>query len=160
MASQRLDDVYVGTLSCGSFSPPASCIDADAIEPNAGIEASKVEHRHMPVLGQKNGAANVAMRQVIHILYGTTGTLLEVRARNITIAGTGTTSIQIKKNGSNILSSALTLAVGDGTTLKTTSSFTSAALVAGDLLEVDITVSDTDAGQGVSVGLVLDEDAN
>lgn len=160
MSTQRLEEVHIDTLTVSNFNPPAESIDDDAIEAGAGVAASKLEHRHQPVLGQKNGAANVAMRQIIHIVYGTAGTLLAARARNITVAGTGTTTIQIKKNGSNILSSALTLAAADGTTLKTTTGFTSTALVAGDMLEVDISVSDTDAGQGVSVSLVLNEDAN
>lgn len=161
--SNRVDQLYVaGALTCQSFTPPAGCVRDSAVAAGAGIQATKVQQQYARAYSQVHGSAASSVRIPIHNVYGATGTLVELVAGVVVAAiGAATVSIQLKKNGSNILSSALVI---DNANVafaeETTTGFTSTSLVAGDVLELDITAT---AGggtlpQGLYVTLVIQED--
>ena len=157
-------DVYVnGNLYPKTFTPPANCITNAAVLSNAGIDATKLEHRYRPSYAQPHGSAGTTVRQAVHQVVGANGTINSVRAMlSVAPIGAATHVIQIKKNGSNILSTAITLDNANTAFVdETDTGFTSTALVAGDVLEVDVTATAGGGtlGQGLHVMIDLDEDA-
>lgn len=93
--------------------------------------------------------------------YGTTATVLQFAAGSIAKAvGDSTVTIDLKKNGSSILSAVITLDSGNTNRLLETATLSSTALVAGDWLEIVITatVGTGTLPTGVFVRLLLDED--
>jgi hypothetical protein len=157
-------DVYIdGNLTPKTFSPPAGSITATSVVSSAGIEATKLQHQHQQIVAQVHGSNASAERRTVHFVRGATGTIVAFECGNVVAAtGDSTATINLKKNGSNILSSATVLDNSNTAFAnEDAAGFTSTALVAGDVLEVDITVS---AGtgtlpQGVFACLTLREDA-
>lgn len=159
MPTQVLDDVLISNSVFRNCTLPAGSVGDREMEAGADVDPTKLRHRRILTVGQKNGAANVAQREGLSVLHGSTGTLVACYARNITAAGGGdSTTVQIKVNGSNVLSSALVLDAAAATATQSTVSFTATAMTAGAVIDVDITVSGATPGQGVSVTLVFDED--
>jgi hypothetical protein len=121
-----------------------------------------VQQQHQPVSVICDHATDcpAAKRQVIHRVRGATGTLVEFGVVATVAAGATTTvTVDLKKNGSSVLSSTIAL---DSTTaafvLKLAGGFTSADLVVGDVLEVDVSLSGTNEPRGVSCVLTVRED--
>lgn len=160
MSLQNLADSTIQTLNVTkALNVPAGTIKDADVSTGAKIDAGKLRSRREITIGQKNGAANVAQRQGLTTIYGATGTVLAVFARNITTAtGSDSTSVQIKKNGVNILTAPLVLNVGAAVANQSTTAFADNTLAAGDQLDVDITLSGTAVGQGVTVTIIFDED--
>ena len=96
-------------------------------------------------------------------MVGATGTLNSVRAQlSVAPIGAATHVIQVKKNGTDILSTAITLDSGNTAFIdETDTGFTSTALVNGDVLEITVTATAGGGtlGQGLHVMIDLDEDA-
>jgi len=165
MATDRIEnDLYVsGNIACRTFTPPASSITNAAVIAAAGVDATQVEQRYKPAYAQPHGSAGTTVRQAVHQVIGATGTINSVRAMlSVAPIGAATHVIQIKKNGSNILSTAITLDNANTAFIdETDTGFTSTALVAGDVLEVDVTATAGGGtlGQGLHVMIDLDEDA-
>lgn len=158
------EDIYInGNLSPKTFTPPAGCIDDTAVKAAAGIQASKLQHQHEPQYNQVHGSAATTVRQVLHVVKGATGTLEKFRAGVVVACiGAATISIQLKKNGSNILSAALVLDNANAAfAIEDAAGLTSTALVAGDVLEVDITAmaGGGTLGQGLFCQAIVREDA-
>jgi hypothetical protein len=162
MASQSIihnDVLFTGTVTFVGMVLPASVIGNTQIATAAGIAASKLEHQDHSVYQQANGTANVAKRVGVKIVYGTTGVVLALKARNTTTAtGSDKTRIDLLKNGSTMLSALLDLDATAAVAVQT-ASLASTALVAGDVLELNVTLSGTAVGQGLTVDLVTREDA-
>lgn len=165
MAFSTLDsDLYVnGSLTARSVVLPSSVVTDDAVQAAAGIAASKLEHQHQPTLVMSDHATDAATgRKVIHRVKGATGSIVDFRV-GVTVAATstGTITVQLKVNGSNVLSSAIT--VDSGTAAFGTvaaSGYTSTALVTGDVLEVEIlTATGSTLPKGVFAALTVREDA-
>lgn len=130
---------------------------------SAGILYTKMEHREVKHYTQPHGSAASTERKPIHTVKGATGTIVSFRAGVVVACvGAATISIQLKKNGTNILTAALVL---DNTnaafTFESAAGFTSTALVANDVLEVDVTsaAGGGTLGQGLFCELVTKEDA-
>lgn len=158
MASTLEGTFQVQTLVPQSITLPSSCVGNANVTAGAGVAASKLQHLHSKVTAQKNGTNNVAQREVLHIVVGATGTLKSFKCRNTTAASGGdSTSVQLKKNGSNILSGAITLDAAASTTVQS-GTFSSSSVVVGDVLEVDASLSGTNVGQGFACQLNLEED--
>lgn len=157
MAASTLkgDYVFTGTVTIAALNAPASSITSSQI--SGVIDADKLERRQSVRYSQLNGANNVAARTVVKIM-SAAGTLLSVQCRNTTAAsGTDKTTVDVKKNGSSILTAPIDLNLAAGTAVQSSSSFTSAALADGDVLEVVLTLTGANVGQGVAVQVDLDE---
>lgn len=165
MSTSRIDgDLYVsGNIAGKTFTPPASSITNAAVIAAAGISSSKLQHRYRPSLSQAHGTAGTTERRVVHQVVGATGTLNSVRAQlSVAPIGAATHVIQVKKNGTDILSTAITLDSGNTAFIdETDTGFTSTALVNGDVLEITVTATAGGGtlGQGLHVMIDLDEDA-
>src|SRR5215472_4310258 len=139
MASQLLTDLYVGgNLSAKTFNCPAASITDVAVAGGAGIQASKSQQQHTKTYGQVTGSVATTERRPIHSIYGATGQVVQFRAAMaVANVGAATVTVQLKKNGTNILTAAISL--GSGTAafvFVAAAGFTSTALVANDILEV------------------------
>ena len=166
MALSRVEgDLYVaGTLAAQSLIPSSASVSDDSIQAAAGIDATKLEHRHQLTLSLFKHTEDAAtIRRALHRVYGATATLVKFGVLATVAAGSASSAtVQLKKNGVSILSAAITL---DSTVtafdLKEPAGYTSTALVAGDVLEVEITaVSGSTLPKGVTAFLVISEDAN
>ena len=139
-----------GTLTCGQFSPPPSCIDNDAVKTPSGqpIKAEKLEHKHLKLLGEDSNVSAAAVQQVVHVIRGAIGTIKGFIA-GVIVAATGdsTATVDLLKNGASILTAPLTFANSSGVywASQQAAAFSSTALVRNDILEIKVTVS---AGTG------------
>jgi hypothetical protein len=139
---------------------PANCITNTNIPAAAGVEASKLQHQYEPCYSQSGNAA--AATVVLHIVKGATATVQAVRAVSVAAAtGDSTATIDVKKNGTTIISAPIVLDSGNTAYVLEAGTLTVPAGVAGDVYTAVITIS---AGSGtlptgLSVQLVIREDA-
>jgi hypothetical protein len=165
MGNRLDDDLYVdGNLSAKTVTLPASSVTDAMIAGSAGIKSTKVQQvRNLHWAFQDSTVTAAVCRQIVHALYGATGTILDFSVGAVTAnVGGATVTIDLKKNGSSILTGTFTL---DNTTpaftLKANPGLTSSSLVAGDILEAAITSATAGGGtiaKGVFCRLVLNED--
>lgn len=164
-ATFNADVTINGALTCQTFNTGAvitnSMIGAGGT--GLGIAASKLEHQFQATVAQAYATTIATFRQSIHLVRGATGTLISFACYlSQACIGDSTVSVQLKKNGSNVLSAALTFSSADAAfALKSTTSFTSTALAVGDYLEVDVTatVGTGTLGKGFFAELNSREDA-
>lgn len=137
------DDVSFG----GNVALPDAAVDNDAIDPAAGIAASKLQHLHRANFSQPNTAATSETRHVF-TCHGATGTVIGFKAGSIVAALLGATvTVDLKKNGASVLSSVITLDNANTARASENGTLNGAqvALVAGDELEV-VTVATVGGG--------------
>ena len=152
-----------GSLTCQEFNPPSACIDNDAIEADAQIDASKLVHRHKIHYSQQVAVDAVSDAKVLFVCTAGDGaTVVSFRAGSIVIAGAATTiTVDLKKNGTTILSATFVL---DNTNTvyvcEQPIGFTSTALVTGDVLTAHFTLAGTNEPTGLFAVLEVDEYAN
>lgn len=115
------------------------------------LDAAKVNHEHVKTYAQPNTTATTE-RKTIHTCRGA-GTILAFRAGSVVACiGAATISIRLKKNGTNIDTAALVLDSGNTAFIfENAAGFTSTAVAAGDVLEVDVTA--TAGGGTLGTGL-------
>lgn len=150
------DNLHInGQLSCENFTPPASCVTDNSVSTTAAIDPDKLINRFRRGHAQVHGTAGTTQRIPIHIAKFA-GTITGARAAmSVKPVGDSTHSIQLKKNGSNILSSAIVMDSGNTNyVLEETAGYTSTSYAAGDFFEADITAT---AGTGtLGQGLMFD----
>jgi hypothetical protein len=156
----------------GHFTPKTMTLPDDTvtdrkIPAGANLSAEKMEQQYQPVYSQGSNTTAVAdPGQVKHIVQGATGVLREVIAGCVVAnIGDSTVSVDVKKNGTTVLSAPISL----------TSSHTARQVVTGvlsvvggidlvedDVLEVVVTVSAGTGtlGKGVFCGLNIREQAD
>lgn len=131
------------------------------VSASAAISASKLQHQHRVKFDQPNTSATSETR-VIYRCYGATGTIKEFAAGSIAIAaGAATVTLDLKKNGTSVLSGVITLDTGNTARVAELASLSGTSLAAGDVLEV-VTVATAGGGTlptGVFASLTVEEDA-
>ena len=139
---------------------PASTITDTHISAGAGVDASKLEHRFEKTISQKLAVDAASEAHVAHAVYGTTGTLLAFRAGAVTPAGSATSvAVDLKKNGTTVLSSTITLNNTQSAYQLVNGTISSASLATGDVLTVHFTLTGTNEPQGVFCQIIWNEDA-
>lgn len=163
------DDIYVnGSLSSKTFTAPAASIGNAAIAASAGISASKVQQqRSFDVELFAPGTTVTALTKLVAGIYGTTGTLVAFSALTTTVA-TGAdrhavVDLQRSTSGgafATVLSATIDLTSGSTVRTWYNAAFSSTSLVAGDTLQVVVTVSGSASAQaaGLVARLILTED--
>jgi hypothetical protein len=133
-------------VSGGAFSAPSASIGNSQIKSDDQVDAEKLEHQHRIVLAQVHGSAASAERRPVHVAIGA-GQIQAVKAGCV-VACTGNAAItvDVKKNGTTVLTGTITVDSGDAAYALVAGTVASAAYVAGDVLEVVVTVA---AGSGV-----------
>lgn len=141
-------DLYVrGTLRANSLAVPANAVGNDQVNAGDPLAATKVEHQFVKVYEQGR-ATNLTTTtgQVVHSAYAD-GEVVEVAA-GYTVAGsswTGSAVVDVKKNGTSVLSGTITLDAGNTVYVPETGTLSTPAYSADDALEVVVTVT---AGTG------------
>ena len=142
---------YTDTLNAGTHTfdkvpvVPAGSFGDPQIGAANPIDAAKLKHQYAPRLAQAHGTAATAERRVVHVARAS-GTVAAVEAGPVVAAvGDSTVSVDVRKNGTTILSAPITIDNGDAAYAKVAGAISSAAYVAGDVFEVVITVT---AGTG------------
>lgn len=152
-------DTYVdGTLQAKTFVPSAACVRDAHLAADAELSASKMQHRHNKVLTQTGTAATET--KPIHVVLGATATIKSIKAGSIAAcSGAATITIDLKKNGSSILTGVITLDNANTARVMEAGTLSSSSLVVGDFLELVITATAGGGtlGTGLIVQLELDE---
>jgi hypothetical protein len=132
------------------------------IKSAAGVEATKLEHQHRIPYAQPNTTATTETR-VLYVCYGLTARVIDFRAGSIVACiGAATITLDVKKNGTTILSSVLTLNNANTARVAVAAALSgSPTLVAGDVLEVVVTATAGGGtiGTGLFANLTVEEDA-
>ena len=133
-----------GHLSANTMTIPASAVTKDSILAGTGIEAADMEHVFRPHFSQPNTAATSETRAV-HVCRGA-GTILSFEAGSIAKAvGDSTVTVDLKKNGTTVLSAVITLDNANTNRVAEAGTVTVTALADGDVLEV-VTVATAGTG--------------
>lgn len=152
------DVVVGGTLSANVTTLSASSVTDAKVAAAADIAATKHRHQHRAMWQQPNSAATAETR-VLHVAYGL-GDIIAVQAGSIAKAvGDSTVTIDIKLNGTTILSGTIQLDNANSAYTPESPSLATIAYAAGDVFTAVITIS---AGTGtlptgVYVGLTVNE---
>lgn len=134
------------------------------IKDGANVNPKALTHRHVETYEQESDTTAAAEDRVVHVAHETT-TIVAVKAGAVVANVSGATvDVDLHKNGSSILSSAIQLSDSDSAyeLVDGTGNLTSTSLVAGDVLEIVVTVA---AGggtlaKGVFAQVVLHENGD
>lgn len=152
------DLVIAGNLSAGTITLSASSVTDAKVASAADIAATKLRHQHRAMWQQPNTAATAETR-VIHHAYGD-GDIIAVKAGSIVAAiGDSTVTIDIKKNGTTILTGTIQLDNANSAYTAEAGTLATMTCSAGDVFTAVITIS---AGTGtlptgVYVALTVNE---
>jgi hypothetical protein len=167
MSQTRIEsDLYVtGTISGKAITLPASTVDDTAVKGAAGIQATKLQHQYQHISQPQDSTGTAAVsRKVIHVVRGATGTLVAFETGVIAAAvGAATVTVDLKKNGSSILTATISITSALAAFATTAGTFSSTSVVVGDVLEFHITAVNAGGGtlpQGVFGRLTIREDSN
>lgn len=152
--------IYIsGALSAKSMTLPDAVVTDDTVAADAAISALKLEHQFKPTYSKPSPASEVA---VLHYVFGATGVVSNVVAGTVALCtGDATISIDVKKNGTTILTAPIVLDSANTAYVAEAGTVSVTALAAGDVLTVAVTATaGTGAlGTGLFVSLNLFEDA-
>lgn len=133
-----------GTLQVTTFIPPNASIGDGAVTSADPIMAEKVQHQYCPTFAQPNTTATSETR-VIHVARGA-GTIEAFDAGSIAACvGAATVTVNLKKNGTTVLSAVITLDSGNTTRVIEAGTVSVMSIAAGDVLEV-VTVATAGGG--------------
>ena len=150
-----------GVLSASTVALPANAITSSTqVQAGANLNADKLEQRFFPHWAQPNSAATTETRTLF--VARRAGTVNEVIAGSIAAAiGDSTVTLDVKKNGSTILSAVITLDSGNTARIVESGTIDGAGtFVAGDWFEVIITatVGTGTLPTGVFIQMEVDQD--
>jgi hypothetical protein len=154
-----IPDLQVSNLNVvGQCSLPTACV-GDAQFTGAGstaLQAVKVQQQRTYTYSQNRNVVNAADWQIVQLIYGTAGTLVSLRAKLPVACGAGSTvTVTWRLNGTSVGTVTFTNA-DPANTLKTATP-SPTAVVAGDDLSVQITVSGGSPGQGIAAYFLVNE---
>ena len=155
-------DGAVNFSGATSFTAPASSITDSMVSASSPLGVTKHRRRFNKSYSQTVGSAAASVTGVqLHTVYGAAGTVVAVRAGVIVAAvGAATVTVDVKKNGTTILSAVITLDVANAIYVVEAGSVSVSTLAAGDVLTT-VWVATAGGGtlpQGVFVDVVIDED--
>lgn len=131
-------DLFVqGNVASTTLTIPASTVADTAVSATADIAATKVRHVHRVTYGQASGSASASATQPVHVVHGTTSTLVAFKAGSVTAcAGAATITVDLKKNGTSVLSSVITLDNANTARVVEAGTVTTSTGTAGDVYEI------------------------
>jgi len=155
------------TNIAGTLAVPTGSITAQQIAAGANIETSKTIHRHVISYGQANGSAMADATVPIHIVRGTTDSIIAVEVAIMTAAvGDSTVTVDLQRStAAGAFATALTgvVTLDSDTVVRTAEAgtLTASTLADGDILSivVDATVGTGTLPQGLIVTVTIDETA-
>ena len=161
MGTRMGEDLFVaGNINSRTLTIPAGSVLNAGVGAAAAIAATKLIQQHIKHVSQESGTAVPDEEFCIHVVYGATGTAVAFEAGAVVVSvGAATVSVDLHKNGTTILSSAITLNSNQTAYETVTATIGTNSLVDGDVLEVLIngTVGGGTLAKGVFASLVLRE---
>lgn len=151
------DCVIGGTLYVGSFVPSAGSVRDAGVASDAAIAASKLIHQHMRTTSQAGSAVDET--RVLHNANGA-GTIVGVRVSCATIpVGDATTTIDVKLNGTTILTGVVTLNSSSVLYTQQSGTLATTSYTAGQVFTsvIDAIIGTGTLPTGVSVTLIVRE---
>lgn len=133
-------DVYVdGNLHSKSRSYPAGSIGNAAIAENAGLSPQKLDHEHRKHYAIESATISPSASISLHTVIGAQGIIRAFRVGNIVKAvGDATCTVNLKKNGTTVLSAVITLNSSSPNYTPVAGAITDPGVVAGDVLEATL----------------------
>ena len=148
-------DLHVGgALSANSMTLPTASVTKEKIAAAAAIETSKMIHKHrinFP-MGIVTGGPTAGTYRV-HTVKGASGLVMKFSAGFTTKPTVNDWEIDLKKNGSTILTAVITLGTGITNEAVNAAVISSAAIAVDDRLEVVIVDNTSTGGLGLFVNL-------
>ncbi len=147
-----------GNVSCGTLDIPALAIVNADVSASAAIEYTKLVHKHNKTYAQVGNSADET--KVIHVVHGATCTLLNFECGVVTAFVDDSCTIDLKKNGTTVLTAVVTLDDGDAAYAKVSGTIDTAGGVDGDVYTIvqDFTTAAGTPATGVWASLALIED--
>ncbi len=142
---------------------PSDCIGNAQVKSSDPIAADKLQHQHRAVYAQESATPAADEARVIHVVKGAAGTLKTFKAGSVVAnIGAATVTVDLKKNGVSVLTAPISLDSGDAAYALVEGTISSAAVAAGDVLEVviDGTAGGGTLAKGVFCSLDLWEDVD
>ena len=136
------DAVVQGNLVVtGNFSFSAGTVTDTSVAAAAGIGATKLQHSHEQGYAQESATNAATESRVVFKASGAGTVNAFVAGAVVLLTGNDTCTIDLKKNGTTVLSAPIALSSSDTSRVAKTGTVTSAAFVAGDVFEVVITAT-------------------
>lgn len=156
-------NVYAnGNISAKTMTLPAGTVTNTGVADAAGIAATKLDHQHRIAFSQESATTAADVARVVHQVRGATGTIIAFAAGCVVpCVGDSTIAVDLLKNGVSILSTAAALSVAEAAYAVAATTIATAALVAGDVLEIEIvgTIGTGTLGLGVFAAVTIEEKA-
>lgn len=157
-------DAYVrGHLNALTMTLPDGTVTNAMVNGSAAIAASKLEHRHVLKYSQEEDTTIASEKHGLFICRGATGENVELEAciTGTACIGAATVSIEVKKNGTTILSAPLVINAGDAVGDIKTATISVSALADDDRLTIEVTATagGGTVGKGLLVCMHVNEDA-
>lgn len=163
LANQIIGDLNVrGNISSQTLTIPNVTVTDAMVAAAADIAATKLEHQYEKEYAQESATAAADESRVIHVVHGTTATLISFKVGSVAVAvGNSTVTVDLKKNGTTMLTGVITLDTANTVRVVEEASLSVTAMVAGDVLEVviDATIGTGTLPKGVFCEAVIREDA-
>lgn len=146
----------------GGMVIPAASIGNTQVGTTDPIAADKLQHQLQPCYVTGSATTAAAATQAVHVVRGVSGTLVGFDLGSIVAnIGDSTVTVDLKRNGTSLLTAAVTLTSAHAAREVVAATLLTTALAADDVLEVVVTVS---AGtgtlaKGVFARVTLREDA-
>lgn len=163
---QRIEGAmtFAGRITLLSVDLPTGAVTNDSVVGGTGINASKLEHQHQPNYSQESGTTAAAADRVIHTVHGAVGIVTAFTAGCVVAnIGAAVVTVDLHKNGSTMLTAAITVDSGDAAydVVAATVDPAEEAVAVDDVLEVVVTVAAGGGtlGKGVFAQAVIEEDA-
>jgi len=141
------DRHYAGDVSFGkSVTLPAGTITDEKVAPGAKLSASKLQHQYERTIADDSNETPESFKSVVHVVHGATGVLVGFQAGAVVAATGGSVDLNVKKNGTSVLTGVVTVDSGTAAYGTESGTFSSTALAAGDVLEITGQVKGFDTG--------------
>lgn len=145
----------------GGVTLPQSCVGDAQFSSVAPLTADKQQHQYPQRHTQAHGTAAAAERRVVHVAKSAGQVADFLAGVVVACVGDSTISVDLRKNGTTVLSAAVGLSSANAAFAKVTGTISVANYAPGDVFEVVVTVSaGTGAlGQGLFAQAVFREAA-
>lgn len=163
MASTIDDDLVVrGTLRVNAFAIPANSVGNTQFSAADPLAAAKQEHQYVLHFTQPHGTIATSARYPIHVAHADGELVSFAGGVVVACAGAATITADLKKNGTTVLSSTVSIDNTNTAYLVEEATFSSTAYSANDVFEVVVTATAGGGtlGQGLFLKLVVREAAD
>jgi hypothetical protein len=148
-------------LTAQTVTPSDGSVVNASVANSAGILATKLQQQYTKLYAQASATTASTITIPIHLVRGATCTLDSIKAGSVVAnVGAATVTIDLKKNGTTVLSAVITLDNANTARVPEAGTITTAGGVADDLYELVITA--TAGGGTLATGLfvqvVINED--